>query len=202
MQEKYLIEYEKFKNKYNTNDIYPYIFNTVTDDQILYNIKYCCHNDFLPNILLETNSFLEVEYLDFTEWRSTTPRERSSNNYFNSVNNYCLHIHDLTLCITIDNSQNDNVMINKKTGKFKNIDIDDMWPPNHFIPNICWYTDEIIKDYECYVLRTDYTWSSEIFNKSFEYYKDLLKIINIGRTHLMGIQIHYDNNHKNLPHRI
>jgi hypothetical protein len=201
LQKEYAIKYEKFKTKYNI-DIYPYVFNSITDDEILYYFKYCCNHDFLPNILLETDSFLEIEYLDLLEWRFTTPFERSLSTYFKCVNSYCSHICDLKLCLVIE-SHNHNIMINKKTGKFKNIDIEDLWPPNHFIPNICWFTTDIHKEFSAhYTLRTNYSFSTEMFNKSFEYYKDLLEVINLYRIHSKKKLIYCTNNYKNLPHEI
>jgi hypothetical protein len=201
LQEKYLIIYENFKTKYNV-DIYPHIFSTITADEMSYNFKYCCNHDFLPNILLETDSFLEMEYLDLSEWRFSTPRERSSNAYFDCLNDYCSYIHNLKLCVAID-SHNYNIMVNRKTGKFKNIDIEDLLPPNHFIPHICWYSNSRYQEFSTYyVLRTDYVWSTEMFNKSFDYYKDLLEIICTDRIYIEEKPIYCTDDYKNLPNRI
>jgi hypothetical protein len=201
LQEKYLIAYEKFKTKYNV-DIYPYIFDNITDVEILYYLKYCCNHDFLPDILLETDSFLEVEYLDSSEWRPSTPFERSSNSYLNCVNKYCSHIHDLQLCVTID-SHNCNIMVNRKTGKFKNIDIEDLWPPNHFVPNICWYSVTKYKEFSAYyILRNNYVWSIDFFNKSLDYYNDLLEIISTDRIYIEEKPIYCTDDYKNLRHKI
>ena len=201
LQEKTRGVYENFKTKYNV-DIYPHIFSTITADEISYNLKYCCNHDFLPNILLETDSFLEIEYLDLSEWRFSTPRDRSSNVYFDCLNDYCSYIHDLKLCVTID-SHNYNIMVNRKTGKFKNIDIEDLWPPNHFIPHICWYSHTEYREFSMhYILRTDYVWSTEMFNKSFEYYKDLLEIISIDRIYIKEKPIYCTNDYKDLPNKI
>lgn len=199
---KFLFEYEKFKNKYNV-DIYPYISGTISNQEILDCFKHCCNHDFLPNILFETDNFLEIEYLDSFDWRSSTPYERTSNDYFNILNEYCSHIKNLDLCITTIDCKNENIMINKKTGKFKIIDLEDIYPITHFIPGLFWRGDEIISNHECWVLKNDFTWSYGFFNKSFEYYSDLLKLIILRHSYISpDTSIKLITNYKNLPYKI
>ena len=197
----YSTEYSKFKNKYNT-DIYPYIFNNISNDIILECIKYCCKHDFLPNILSETDNFLEIEYLDSSVWRPSTPFERTTNKYFKTVNSYCSHVKNLDLCVTTIDCQNHNIMVNIKTLEFKIIDIEEVRPITHFVPGLCWWSDEIFANYECWVLRTDYRWSCEFFNKSFEYYKDLLKLVLMRQIYILDMQIMFSNDYKNLPRKL
>jgi hypothetical protein len=189
---KYIVKNEIIKSaKYkldfltnNCNDIFRYFeykhdknlfvdYTGISDNELLESFKYCCKHSFLPSIINETNSFYEIEYLDISEWRNVTAYERSTPIYFNAVDKYCSYIHDLKFCIALDPHDN-NIMINRNTGQIKNIDLEDIFPVSLFIPGKCILESDVPR---YAVIMTNYIWSARRFNKSFEYYKDLLGIL-------------------------
>jgi hypothetical protein len=169
----YLTAYKNFKKLYN-KDIYPHCYREISDIEILFYLKKCHKHKFLPNILSETNNFLEIEYLDDSVWRQSNLIERTTNEYFNAVDNYCSHIKNFKLCVNISDSTDSNIMVNRKTKEFINIDIEDIVALDHFVPIV--YNRAKDNNIINYKIRTDYMWSSEIFNKSSSYYIDILKI--------------------------
>lgn len=173
-------QFENFENRYGVNLYENY--HEVSDESILDALKYCCSHSFLPNIIRETDNFFEVEYLHLSQWKNLSAYERSTAKYLNAVNNYCEHIKDSKFCIALDPDDN-NIMINRKTGIIKNIDIEDIFPVSLFIPGMA----ILESDTPCYsVIMTNYTWSADRFNKSFDYYKGVLKIL----LHLWDIGVY------------
>lgn len=168
----YKEKYVKFK-EITGIDIYPSedYFN-IADEEIIECIKFCCEHEFMPNILSESNTFLQIEYLNDKEWRKLTYYERSKDNYSRAVDSYCSHVKNLKFCVFIDVYET-NQMIHRKTGKIKNIDINEIFPTTHLIPGLC----NNFLNYQDIVINTNYTWKDERLNCSFNYYVNLCSII-------------------------
>lgn len=145
----------------------------INDYEIIESIKYCCRHEFMPNILSETENFLELEYLNFSDWRRLTDYEHSNKKYCDIINDYCSYVKDLKIAIFIDASDN-NQMINRKTGIIKNINISEIFPTNFLLPGLCndFSQTEII-------INTQYVWDVDHLNRSFSEYIELCNKIKI-----------------------